>query len=322
MTLHLLSSIPPPPGNNFSLGPLTFNYYGLCIALGVLAAVEIARRRWEARGGDPDEITSIGTVGVPAGLLGARIYHVITDWKMYTDNPIDILKIWNGGLGIPGGLLLGIAAGAWQARRKGITGDRLWDITDAIIPGIPVAQAIGRVGNWFNQEIFGGPSDLPWALEVDPQFRPAGFAEFETFHPAFLYEALLNLALAAGLILVDRRKVLKRGQILPLWIAGYGVLRFIIESIRTDFASQILGIRVNHWISAIAVIVGVLWFLQMRSKDSNDTRPIESFEDLAADDAVKAEPDADATDSDADDSEADADADPDDDSGPTKPLFS
>lgn len=277
-----LASIPAPPGNSFSIGPLRFNYYGLMIALGVLAAVEIARRRWEARGGAPDDITSIATVGVPAGLLGARLYHVITDWKMYTDAPLDIFKIWNGGLGIPGGLLLGVAAGVWQARRRGITGDRLWDLIDAVIPGIPVAQAIGRIGNWFNQEIFGGPSDLPWALEVDARFRPAEYAEFETFHPAFLYEALLNLSLAAILIILDRRKVLGRGQILPLWIAGYGVLRFLIEAIRTDPASLVLGVRVNHWISGLAVVVGLLWFRQMRQRAAVEAAEITSFEDLAA----------------------------------------
>ncbi len=284
--MSLLASIPAPPGNSFSLGPLTFNYYGLMIALGVLAAVEIGRRRWQAQGGDPDDITSIATVGVPAGLIGARLYHVITDWKMYTDSPFDVFAIWNGGLGIPGGLLLGVAAGVWQARRKGITGDRLWDVIDAVIPGIPVAQAIGRVGNWFNQEVFGGPSDLPWALEVDPRYRPEGYAEFNTFHPAFLYEALLNLTLAGTLIMLDRTERLGRGQILPLWIAGYGVLRFLIESIRTDEASLILGVRVNHWTSAIAVIVGLMWFRHMRRQAQVQAATINSFEDLAADEAL------------------------------------
>ncbi len=292
MISSVIASIPAPPGNNFSLGPLTFNFYGLCIALGVLAAVEISRRRWKALGGDEDDITSIGTVAIPMGLLGTRIYHVITDWKMYTDDFIGIFKIWQGGLGIPGGLLLGVSAGVWQARRRGITGDRLLDAFDAIIPSIPVAQAIGRVGNWFNQEIFGPPSDLPWALEVDRQFRPSQYAEFETFHPAFLYEALLNLLLAGGLMLAGKAKLLGRGQILPLWIAGYGVLRFIVESIRTDPASLVLGIRVNHWISGFAVLVGVLWFLKMRKSATPAVKPIASFEDLAAD--------TDAADTDAD----------------------
>ena len=272
---RLVASIPAPPGNTLSLGPLTFNYYGLMIALGVLIAVEIARRRWVARGGDADDITSIATVGVPAGLVGARLYHVITDWPTYFGSdgalaPIDALKIWNGGLGIPGGLLVGLSAGAWQAHRRGITGERFWSFSDAVIPGVPVAQAIGRLGNWFNQEIFGGPSTLPWAVEVDPQFRPARYAEFATFHPAFLYEGLLNLALAGGLILLDRRGSLKRGQIFPLWIAGYGTLRFLIETVRTDAANEILGIRVNHWISGLAVIIGLAWFWWMRGQPSPD----------------------------------------------------
>ncbi len=270
-TLDLLGSIPAPPGNTLSLGPLTFNYYGLMIALGVLVAVEIVRRRWVARGGEADDITSIATVGVPAGLVGARLYHVITDWPTYFGSdsalaPIDALKIWNGGLGIPGGLLMGLSAGAWQAHRRGITGDRFWSFSDAVIPGVPVAQAIGRLGNWFNQEIFGGPSTLPWAVEVDRAFRPPEYAEFATFHPAFLYEGLLNLALAGGLVLLDRTGSLKRGQIFPLWITGYGTLRFLIETLRTDPANEILGIRVNHWISGLAVIIGLAWFWWMQGR--------------------------------------------------------
>ncbi len=265
MSLFLIvASIPPPPSNSLVLGPLTFNYYGLMIALGVFVAVEIGRRRWTARGGSADDITSIATVGVPAGLIGARLYHVITDWKDYIDAPLDIVKVWNGGLGIPGGLLIGVGAGVWQAKRRGITGPRLWDVIDAVIPGIPVAQAIGRIGNWFNQEIFGGPSDLPWALEVDEQYRPREYADVATFHPTFLYEGLLNLALAASLIVMDRRKILLRGEILPVWIAGYGVLRFVIEAMRIDDAYLVWGVRVNHWISGLAVIVGVVWFLYMR----------------------------------------------------------
>ncbi len=267
----LFASIPAPPGNTLSLGPLTFNYYGLMIALGVLAGVELARRRWTAKGGNADDIGSIATVAIPAGLIGTRIYHVITDWPTYFGadgalDPIDAFKIWRGGLGIPGGLLLGVSAGIWQARRRGINGEQLRRLIDAVIPGIPVAQAIGRVGNWFNQEIFGPPSSLPWALEVDPEFRPGRYAEFETFHPAFLYEGLLNLILAGGLILLDRRGSLRKGSILPLWIAGYGALRFVIETLRTDPANEILGIRVNHWISGMAVIVGLAWFAAIQRR--------------------------------------------------------
>ena len=243
----LAGSIPSPASNQLEIGPLTFNYYGMCIAIGVLLAVWIGQRRWWARGGTYDDVSAIAVRAVPAGLVGARAYHVITDWR-----PIeDWHKVWEGGLGIPGGLIAGVAVGVWTARRRGMN---LGEATDAIIPAIPVAQAIGRVGNWFNQEIFGGPSDLPWAVEIDPQHRPAQYFDRETFHPAFLYEGLWNLSLAAFLVWIDRRGVLKRGMILPLYVLGYGIGRFLVETIRTDPATLILGVRVNLWISGLAVI--------------------------------------------------------------------
>jgi prolipoprotein diacylglyceryl transferase len=254
----VLGSIPSPPSDRIRIGPLTFRFYGLMIALGVLAAVEMGRRRWSVRGGDPDDIVEVAKWGVPAGLIGARIYHVLTDWKSYQGRWIESLYIWNGGLGIPGGLLLGVGVGVWYVRRRG------WDVTamaDAIIPGIPVAQAIGRLGNWFNQEIFGPPTNLPWAVEIDPEYRPAAHEDSATFHPTFLYESLWNLALAGALVWAEKRKLLKPGQLLPAWIMGYGIGRFLVESVRRDAASSIWGIRVNHWVSGIAVAVGLLWLV-------------------------------------------------------------
>ncbi len=264
VVVGLLASIPSPSFNSIDIGPLSFRLYGLMIALGVVAAIEISRRRWEAIGGNGDDIADLAKWGVPAGLIGARLYHVITDWKAYQGRWFDTVKIWEGGLGIPGGLILGVGVGVWYARR------RQWDVprlVDCVVPAIPVAQAIGRLGNWFNQEVFGKPTDLPWALEIDEQYRPARFADEPTFHPTFLYEALFNLALAYALIRIDRRKVLKPGQLLPLWIAGYGFGRFLVESIRIDFASQILGIRVNHWVSGAAVVIGLVWFMVMGRRD-------------------------------------------------------
>lgn len=258
--LHILASIPPPPSDRISIGPLDFRFYGLMIALGVMVAVEMGRRRWKAKGGDEDDVVKIATWAVPAGLIGARLYHVATDWKIYRGRWHEALYVWQGGLGIPGGLLLGIAVGVIVARRQNMN---LRLAVDALIPGIPVAQAIGRLGNWFNQEIFGKPTDVPWAVEIDEQFRPAEYIAEPTFHPTFLYEGLWNLALAGALILIDRRKVLKPGQILPLWVIGYGVGRFIVEGMRIDDASLIWGIRVNHWVSGIAVFVGILWFVWM-----------------------------------------------------------
>lgn len=226
------------------------------IAIGVWVAVEMARRRWAQRGGHADDMIEVAKWAVPAGLIGTRIYHVITDWKSYQGRWIEALYIWKGGLGIPGGLALGILVGAWYVRRRGWS---VVDVADAVVPGIPVAQAIGRLGNWFNQEIFGPPTSLPWAVRIDPEFRPTEHANEPSFHPTFLYEGLWNLALAWALIWAERRKLLKRGQILPAWIVGYGVGRFLVESLRRDPASLIWGIRVNHWVSAIAVVVGLLW---------------------------------------------------------------
>ncbi len=247
----IVGSIPSPPSSQLDIGPLALNYYGLCIGIGVVLAVWIGQRRWAARGGDPDDVASVATWAVPAGLVGARLYHVITDWR-----PIeDWLKVWEGGLGIPGGLIAGVAVGVWAARRRGMD---LGNGIDALIPGIPVAQAIGRLGNWFNQEIFGGPSDLPWAVEIDEAHRPAEFADQATFHPAFLYEGLWNLALAGFLIWIDRQGRLRKGMILPLYVLGYGIGRFLVETIRTDAATEILGIRVNHWVSGGAVLASIV----------------------------------------------------------------
>lgn len=249
MLAQLLASIPSPSSNSLEIGPLTLNYYGLCIGIGVVVAVYLGQRRWAARGGDPDDIGYIATWAVPAGLVGARLYHVITDWR-----PIgEWIKVWEGGLGIPGGLIVGTLAGYWAAKRRGLD---IGNVIDAVIPGIPIAQAIGRLGNWFNQEIFGRPTDVPWAVEIDERYRPEEFASEPTFHPAFLYEATWNLALAGFLIWIDRRGVLKRGMILPLYIVGYGIGRFVVEAVRIDTATLILGIRVNHWVSGIAVIAG------------------------------------------------------------------
>lgn len=249
MLAQILASIPSPSSNALEIGPLTLNYYGLCIGIGVVAAVVIGQRRWATRGGDPDDIAYIATWAVPAGVVGARLYHVITDWRPITE----WLKVWEGGLGIPGGLILGTLVGYWAAKRRGLD---IGNVIDAVIPGIPVAQAIGRLGNWFNQEIFGRPTDVPWAVEIDERHRPAEFADQATFHPAFLYEATWNLALAGFLVWIDRRGVLRKGMILPVYVVGYGIGRFIVEGVRIDAATRILDIRVNHWVSGIAVLAG------------------------------------------------------------------
>ena len=262
----VLASIPSPDSNQISLGPIHLRAYGLMIAIGVFAAVEISRRRWRARGGDPDDISAIAIWAVPAGLIGARIYHVITDNELYRGHWFDVpwakdanspLAIWNGGLGIPGGIFLGVVVGVWVGYKRGC---RLPVGLDAVAPAMAVAQAIGRLGNYFNQELFGRPTSLPWGLEISLAHRPIGYEQFSTFQPTFLYEALWNLALAGLLVLIDRRRVLRPGRIFVLYIGGYAVGRFIVESLRSDKANEILGLRVNIWTS-IVTFVGVLIFL-------------------------------------------------------------
>lgn len=254
--IQLLSAIPSPPSDALELGPLTFRFYGLSIALGVLAAVSIGRRRWAARGGDPEDITTIALVAVPAGLLGARLYHVITDWnRLYDDGRWwpEAFFIWNGGLGIPGGVALGVIAGMLVARRLRID----WrHAADAVAPAIPVAQAIGRLGNWFNQELYGRPTDLPWALTID---QPEGYPPGSTFHPTFLYEGLWNLSLAGLIVLGGRRVVLRPGRWMAVYVTGYGLGRLWVEALRIDQATQIAGFRVNTWISLVAIAGGLLW---------------------------------------------------------------
>jgi prolipoprotein diacylglyceryl transferase len=266
----LLASIPSPSSNK--IGPL--RAYGLMIALAVLAAIEITGRRWKARGGDPNDIWSIAVWAVPAGLIGSRLYHVITDWKTYFGEggkPIEALYLWQGGLGIPGGIILGTAVGAYVAYRKGM---RLPPALDCVAVGFPVAQAIGRIGNYFNQEVFGRPTDLPWGLEIDQVHRPLRFVGETTFHPTFLYEGLWNLALAGFLVWFDRKRAVRPGNLFVMYVGGYALGRLWVEALRADTASLILGIRVNIWVSILTLVGVVVVFavrgLRRRPDDSDE----------------------------------------------------
>ncbi len=268
----VLAYLPSPSTNHW--GP--FHFYGLCIALGVFAAVEISTRRWFARGGDPDDIWAIAIWAVPAGLIGARIYHLITDWRTYIPHNIGgMVKIWDGGLGIPGGIIAGVAVGVWVAHRRGM---RLPPGLDTVAPAMAVAQAIGRWGNWFNQELFGRPTTLPWGLKIDLAHRPVAYVQSVAFQPTFLYESLWNLALAGALVLLDRRRVVRPGRIFALYIAGYAFGRFFVESLRSDHASLILGIRVNIWVAGITFL-GVVLFLALRGLRRRPGDSDEPYED-------------------------------------------
>ena len=252
--LSAVASIPSPGSRSLHLGPLELRAYGLMIGVGVVVAVLIAQRRWAARGGDPNDITALAMWAVPAGLVGARLYHVVTDLSRFEGRWWHIPAVWEGGLGIPGGLAAGVLAGVVVARRRALP---VPDLLDVVAPAIPVAQAIGRLGNWFNQELYGRPTDLPWALRIDPEHRPDGLAAVATYHPTFLYEAVWNLALAAVLVLVERRWHPRPGQLFTGYVAGYAAGRLWVEALRIDPASEVLGMRVNLWVSAVVFVAAV-----------------------------------------------------------------
>lgn len=255
--MTILAFLPSPSTDTLQIGPVQLRLYGLAIAIGVIVAVTVSQRRWAARGGNPDDIATIALWAVPAGVIGARLYHVLTDWQTYRTDPLEALAIWHGGLGIPGGVIAGVATGAFVARRKGLP---VADLLDVVAPAIPIAQAIGRLGNWANQELFGRPTRLPWGLRIDPANRPAAYEQFTTFHPTFLYEALWNLGLALVLLGIDRRRRLRSGQIFILYVIGYALGRLWVESLRVDPASLIAGIRINLWTSAFAIVGGCILF--------------------------------------------------------------
>lgn len=262
----IVASIPSPSTNQIELGPLTLRFYGLMIGLGVIAATMLFRRRLPARGIHPDVALEMVMWVVPAGMVGARMYHVITDWK-----PIgDWHKIWEGGLGIPGAIGLGAVAGVFFCRNRKLP---VRDVADAIAPALPLAQAFGRIGNWWNQELYGKPTDLPWGLEIDPDIGhiPAQYAGIETFHPTFLYEVLWNLAVVALIFWLDRRKVLKRGKLIWVYTGGYALGRLWIEALRIDNATEIAGVRVNIWTMSAVLIASILLLLRARRPDTGDS---------------------------------------------------
>ena len=238
-----LAYLPSPPDSSIDLGPLSIRAYGLAIALGVIAAVAIAQGRWQRAGGDPGDISALALWAVPAGIAGARAYHVLTDLDRFAGRWHEALYIWKGGLGIPGGLLAGVLVGVIVAQRRDLPTARLLDV---VAPAVLVAQAIGRLGNWFNQELYGRPTDLPWGLGIDADHRPARFADATTW----------NLGLAALLIYVGRRFRLRAGTLFALYVAGYGAGRMWVESLRVDPAAMLLGIRFNVLVGGLALVGG------------------------------------------------------------------
>jgi prolipoprotein diacylglyceryl transferase len=270
MTIEfLLAVIPSPSSGSIHLGPLRLNAYGLMIALGVIVAVRIAGRRAENKGvGTTEDISSIAMWAVPAGVLGGRAYHVLTDYERFQGQWFDAIKIWQGGLGIWGGVTVGVAVGWWCARRRGLDA---WWIISCAAPAIAIAQAIGRWGNWFNQELFGRPTSLPWALEVSSEVAvKAGYTAGTTFHPTFLYESVGCVVLAWLLIRLEGRIVPARGRLFAWYVAGYTVLRFGTESLRIDASHNVGGMRLNQWV-ALGVFAAAVLFLTVDRLRSRET---------------------------------------------------
>ena len=266
-------SLPSPSQGIWQLGPLPVRAYALCIIVGIAAAIWLAERRWVSRGGRPGAISDVSLWAIPFGLLGGRLYHVITDPQLYFadgQNPWNALAVWRGGLGIWGAIALG-AVGVWiGARRNGLSVPALaW----ALAPAIPLAQAIGRWGNWFNQELFGKPTDLPWGLSIDPEQRPAGYEAQTTFHPTFLYESAWSLGVAGFVIWISARFRLTGGQLFAVYVMSYAVGRAWIESLRIDTVNHFLGLRLNVWTSiAVLVAAAVAFAIATRRARAAETR--------------------------------------------------
>ncbi|MGH3737425.1 MAG: prolipoprotein diacylglyceryl transferase [Micromonosporaceae bacterium] len=295
-----LASIPSPGASEWRI-PLPFvdweipiRAYALCIVAGIIVAVWLTERRLQRRGVPAGTVIDVAMWAVPFGIIGARIYHVITDYQLYFaagKDPMGALRIYEGGLGIPGALLAG-ALGAWIAcRQRGVP---LSMLADALAPALPVAQAIGRLGNWFNQELYGKPTTVPWALEIDADHRrtlPEQYQAFETFHPTFLYEALWNLG-GAGLIWwLDKRFGFGRGRAFALYVVMYSVGRFWVESLRIDTAHSFAGMRLNMWTALLGLIGGLAYFLLVRGPQqrlvyAEDGTPSVVDADRAVDDAA------------------------------------
>jgi len=259
--------IPSPSSSQISIGPATFHYYALCIIAGISVAIWLGRKRYVANGGLADDVSEAAIWAVPFGIIGGRIYHVISSPQQYFGsggNPVDALRIWQGGLGIWGAISMG-AFGAFLYFRTHKTTLNFSHFLDALAPGVVIAQAIGRVGNWFNQELFGKPTSLPWGLEIDLRNRPTGFENYLTFHPTFMYEAIWCLLVAYILIKLPiffKRIVKNQGDVFVLYVCGYTLGRLWIEALRIDDANYVLGLRLNIWVSFIVIASSVVYLIR------------------------------------------------------------
>jgi len=276
----MLASIPSPSSGSINIGPLSIHAYGLMIALGVIAAVWLAGRRLEQAGaGRKEDIQAIAIGAVIAGVIGSRLYYVVTDKSEPWRDPIRALQIWNGGLGIPGALLFGIPTGMWLAKRRGLS---VLAVADAAAPALPLAQAIGRLGNWWNQELFGRPTTLPWGLRIDDEHLTQNgitYPHGTLFHPTFLYEGLWNLGLCGVLIWIGHHIKLRPGRLMVIYLLGYFTGRFWIEGLRIDNANAGGGLRLNQWVALGVILACTVFLIVDWARHRHDPESIEVQDD-------------------------------------------
>jgi prolipoprotein diacylglyceryl transferase len=279
MSALFLASIPSPSSSTVEIGPLSIHFYGLTLLVAIAAAVGITGLRWTRRGGDWDLIFRVAVWGVAFGIIGARLYHDITSWNELPDAWWGPFAIWKGGLGVWGGIGLGCIAGAIVAKRSGADVAKL---ADCVAPALLVAQGIGRIGNWWNQELFGKPTDLPWGLEISPENRPLAYFDSPTFHPTFLYELIWCFAAAGVLLLIERRFRIRPGGLFALYVLLYSLGRIWIETLRIDPSHEIAGIRLNVYVAAFAIAASSLFFVWwQRGWHRGQTPPPRKVETMA-----------------------------------------
>jgi prolipoprotein diacylglyceryl transferase len=268
MAMALPTYIPSPSINSFSIGPLVIHFYALMYLVGIAAAVIITRRRWRAVGGDPDLVGDVALWSVPAGIIGGRIYFDITTPMDIPHVWYGVFAVWDGGLGIWGGIFVAALVGLWRIRRAGASGPLFMD---AVAPALLVAQGIGRIGNYFNKELFGRPTSLPWGLEIPYQYRvsggiPARYLNAATFHPTFLYELIFDFAWAAVLVWLGHHRKIKPPGLFALYVFGYSAYRIFEESLRIDSSVYIFGLRLNMYIATALAITGAVWFIRSQRR--------------------------------------------------------
>jgi prolipoprotein diacylglyceryl transferase len=276
----MYAAIPSPSSSGISIGPYELHAYGLMYVIGIVAAIALTRSRWRKVGGNLALIDDVALWGVPAGIIGGRIYFDITTPQYIPKHWWGVFAVWDGGLGIWGGIALAFVVGAWRVRRSGA------DVAlfmDAVAPGLLIAMGIGRIGNYFNQELFGGPTSLPWGLKIAPDHRPPGYLTDPTFHPTFLYELIWDILLAGFLIWLGGRGKVRNPGLFALYVAGYSAFRIFEESLRVDPSNHFLGLRTNEYVAIVLTVVGLAWFWRIQHRPE---RPIPTPEPAPTDDTA------------------------------------